>query len=755
MTDTPPPSLPRSSGLPPWMPLLVVAVAWLAQGAVLRNGWVWDDAIVVRDDPTIARGLAAVPELLVGRWGGRADDVGLFRPLVNATLAVESAIHGVSSPFPFHLTNLFLHGAVAVLLLAALHRLLPGRPVVASTAALLFAVHPLHTGTVSWIVARGDLLAAGFLLLAVLAWTRPRGLDAPAVALAALAWLAALLSKEMAIGLPIALLVIDVARLGGLRRALRTRWPAYAALVVPFVAWAWLRAGALDGLSMTTLNAPLASRDPVERVLVGCGALVRTAYKVLVPVGLSGDGMDDPVLTRGALLPAAYAVAALLVALAVVLPLVRRALGRAGAGDAALLLFVLLSLPVLQLVPIGAVFEDRFGYVPSLAGLVVVGIGVERLVSSRPFGLAPRVLASGACVVALAAAVPACWAVAADWRDDEAFSRALLRDDPGHVRALTRLGRHLVVAALSDRDVATALPVTAENRPVITARLASAAARTEEAVRLLERARSLPDGRRSAIVHWRLGDAYLALRAPRYEAAEDSYRRVLDSKLVRVGARRVPWSRVKDKTQVALPDRRDLAILFRNRALAAEGLTESERAARYTETAAEWYPSDPRDPERYRYVRQAGVLVWRHLDDPGRALPWLVEAARLAPSAERAAATADAEAARVAVRDRSKRLYDRAMAAQEAGPGRYGEALSLLAEAITVRPNFVAAYLWMARLYKYRGDYTSALAALADARAVLDQEKAQTGADADPKARAAVDELEQEIRRKQAEPEDK
>ena len=68
------------------MPLLVVAVAWLAQGAVLRNGWVWDDAIVVRDDPTIARGLAAVPELLSGRWGGRTDDVGLFRPLVNATL---------------------------------------------------------------------------------------------------------------------------------------------------------------------------------------------------------------------------------------------------------------------------------------------------------------------------------------------------------------------------------------------------------------------------------------------------------------------------------------------------------------------------------------------------------------------------------------------------------------------------------------------------------------------------------------------
>lgn len=185
-----------------------------------------------------------------------------------------------------------------------------------------------------------------------------------------------------------------------------------------------------------------------------------------------------------------------------------------------------------------------------------------------------------------------------------------------------------------------------------------------------------------------------------------------------------------------------MAILFRNRALAAEGSTEAERAARFTEAAAEWYPEDPRDPERYRYVRQAGVVVWRRLDDPGRALPWLAEAARLAPASERAAAVADADSARVAVRERSKRLYDRAMGAYELGADHYGEALSLFAEAITARPNFVAAYLWMARIYRYRGDFRSALAALSDARAVLDKEKAQTGAESDPKARETLDELE-------------
>ena len=669
------------------MPLLVVAVAWLAQGAVLRNGWVWDDAIVVRDDPTIARGLAAVPELLSGRWGGRTDDVGLFRPLVNATLAVEAELHGLSSPFPFHLTNLFLHGAVAVLLLAALHRLLPARPVVASTAALLFAAHPLHTGTVSWIVARGDLLAACFLLLAVLAWTRPRGLDASAVLLAALAWFAALLSKEMALGLPIVLLVIDVARLGGVGAAVRRRGVAYAALLVPLAGWWWLRSGALDGFAMTSLNAPLGLPRAVRAAARGLRG--PRAHRVEGARPRRPHGRRDERPRARARRPAAARLRR------------RRAPRLARGGRAAR--------------PSGARTGGRRGRgAPALRGALdprppdraarrrvrgPLRVRAEprgpRARGDRgraaPLGPAlrdgPRVLAPLACVVVLAAAVPACWAVAGDWRDDETFSRALLRADPGHVRALTRLGRHLVLEARRDRELAEALPVTPANRPLIGAHLASAAARTAEAVRLLERARSLPDGRRSALVSWRLGDAYMALREPRFEAAEEAYRRVLETKRVRVGPRRVPWNRVTDKTRVATADRRDLAMLFWNRALAADGIGEGERAAGFTEAAAEWYPEDARDPERYRYVRQAGVLVWRQLDDPGRALPWLVEAARIAPPSERAVASADADAARDAVRDRSKNLYDRGLVAYEQGPERYGEALSLFRETVAIRPN--------------------------------------------------------------------
>jgi Flp pilus assembly protein TadD len=74
---------------------------------------------------------------------------------------------------------------------------------IAAVTALLFAVHPVHAEAVAGIVGRAEILAAGFLLLGMLAML-PRG-DAftPARAgIAALFFLGALLSKETAVCYP-------------------------------------------------------------------------------------------------------------------------------------------------------------------------------------------------------------------------------------------------------------------------------------------------------------------------------------------------------------------------------------------------------------------------------------------------------------------------------------------------------------------------------------------------------------------------
>ena len=47
-----------------WMlPLLVLCGAWVAQGGVLENDWVRDDAALVRDNPVLHQGLRGLPDV--------------------------------------------------------------------------------------------------------------------------------------------------------------------------------------------------------------------------------------------------------------------------------------------------------------------------------------------------------------------------------------------------------------------------------------------------------------------------------------------------------------------------------------------------------------------------------------------------------------------------------------------------------------------------------------------------------------------
>jgi len=734
-----PPPLPsaRASfpGLPPWMPLLVVAMAWAAQGGVLRNGWVWDDAILVRDGSAVARGLAAIPSLLFGTWGGGDGiDVGLYRPFVGASLAVQASIHGVADPFPYHLLNLFVHGGVAVAFLALLHRLLPTRPVVTATAALVFAAHPLHTGTVSWIVARGDLLAALFCLLAALAWTRPRGLDLAAVLLTAVLWFLALLSKEMAVTLPLVLLGIDAWGRGrGVRAALAERWKGYAALVLPLAGYVALRRHAVGGF-VPEATAPLAGRAFLERVFVGSGALVRMAAKLAVPTGITGDASNDPVLASAhADLPFAYVLAFAGVVTLLLAAGVRRLRGRGGLATFSLVAFVVVSLPVLQLVPIGAVFEDRFAYLPSLALLPLLGLAAERLWTASP-----RIVGRTLLAVALATLVPASWAVAATWRDEAAFDRALLEDDPGHLKALDRLSRELLVAGLRERRADEALPGTPPkvHRPLQAASVEHVA----EALRLLERAHVGGAGRNNPSVLRSLGDAYLAQPTPRFGEAVLTYHDLLAIKRVRVAGRWVPWEQVPDIARVLPADRAAMAEIYDNLARAETGVAATEmldRVAQARELAARWTPDD------YERARLAGA-AWLAVDDPARALVRLERAARSAPASQSVAARAALTEAREAARRRAEAAFDEGTAANHKA-GAQTEALRAFEEAVRIDPAFAAAHVERARLLRYKGDFQGALEALRAATASMDAAKVRPDAQDRKLVQALVAQYEKEM----------
>ncbi|MBI4515369.1 MAG: hypothetical protein HY699_06085 [Deltaproteobacteria bacterium] len=166
--------------------LLSVAV----YSSTLRNGFIWDDPMIVeRQLPAFHdwRSLFLPPAEL--EFAGT-----YYRPLIFATYWFDNWL-GQGAPWAFHLTPVAAHVLVTLLVfLLGIGLRMAALP--AGLAAALFAVHPIHTESVAWMAGRSDVLAALFLLLAVLVlW---RGGRAGGVALAAGAVLLAMLCKETA-----------------------------------------------------------------------------------------------------------------------------------------------------------------------------------------------------------------------------------------------------------------------------------------------------------------------------------------------------------------------------------------------------------------------------------------------------------------------------------------------------------------------------------------------------------------------------
>src|ERR671912_541066 len=165
-----------------------VAVYWQA----LDAGFVGDDVMILHRLRTLT-GAAEVARFF------RAEFFEYYRPLGFVAHAADWAIAGADAR-QFHLTNLLLHTANAVLVLLIGRSLAPGTSA-GLIAALLFTLHASNHEAVVWISARFDLMAT-FFSLAALSWMVSGGRGS--VALPPVFFLLAVLSKEAAVAMPVA-----------------------------------------------------------------------------------------------------------------------------------------------------------------------------------------------------------------------------------------------------------------------------------------------------------------------------------------------------------------------------------------------------------------------------------------------------------------------------------------------------------------------------------------------------------------------
>ena len=194
----------------------------------LNNGFHFDDIHHIVDNKYL-RSLNNIPRFFIDIDTFSADSAvsgGHFRPLVLTSHAVSYAISG-ANPIGYHIVSLIFHVGSAFMLFLIVKAILSGVRqdisgvsgarndsagfFVALAAALIFAVHPFNSEAVNYITARSSLMSGFFYLLAFYCWVRYRGsLTSYFYLSSLLAFLLSLLSKEMAITLPLILFIYDL-----------------------------------------------------------------------------------------------------------------------------------------------------------------------------------------------------------------------------------------------------------------------------------------------------------------------------------------------------------------------------------------------------------------------------------------------------------------------------------------------------------------------------------------------------------------
>lgn len=194
--------------------LFVISVLLYAN--TFQHDFAQDDAIVITDNMFTTQGLEGLSGLFqydtfYGFFKEAGKDKlvsgGRYRPLTPAMFAVEYELFG-SNPAIMHILNALWYGLTTVILYLVLLQLFLRRGnwdkqlskwavyLIPLGAALLFAVHPIHTEVVANIKGRDEIMTLLGSLAAL--WFLLRGGLWPTV-LAAVSFFIALLSKENAI----------------------------------------------------------------------------------------------------------------------------------------------------------------------------------------------------------------------------------------------------------------------------------------------------------------------------------------------------------------------------------------------------------------------------------------------------------------------------------------------------------------------------------------------------------------------------
>lgn len=371
---------------------LVSLLTFLVYLPSLQNKFVcWDDAAYVTNNALIRSFnlrliKSAFLEFHAANW----------HPLTWISHALDYAVWGLN-PAGHHLTNNIVHATNSFLVVILTINLLevykarvdrddsttfidlPGMLLVGGFTGLLFGLHPLHVESVVWVAERKDLLCALFFMLSVIVYLKyvfgiSRNSESlfpcnNKLYLMSLGFFTlALLSKPMAVSLPVVLLILDwfpsqrIRSLLAFRNALIEKAPFVALSLLSSIVT--IQAQKAGGAMQLVKIVPLSTR-----LLVAARSLFAYIWKILLPLKL----LPFYPYPRDVSLPSAeYLFIFTLVFVSTVTCIVISRSQKLWFSLSAY--YVVTLMPVLGIVQVGAqAMADRYMYLPSLGPFLIAG----------------------------------------------------------------------------------------------------------------------------------------------------------------------------------------------------------------------------------------------------------------------------------------------------------------------------------------------------------------------------------------------
>jgi len=341
--------------------VLVLAFVIVIYHSAVKLGFTFDDLPLIVTNPYLRE------------WRHLFTVLGAGRAVRGFTFMLDYALWGLD-PAGFHLTNILLHIAGVILFYLLLFQLF-GQKRLPFLAAFIFAYHPIHSEAVIGIAHRKELLAMSFLCLSYLSYLR-WGQRSWGLGFSLIAYVLALLSKQVVLALPVLLLAQELIRPRTKLSRPRRFLPILPYFFLPALAFLLqFQDFRLFGRFQLVDFAEARYFKILATSLQNFPVYLRLAF---FPMHLTVDYYLPLVRSPWSLGPALGFVTLVSLVLLILLLLRRKPILAFG------LAWYLISLvPVLNLIPANAFLAERYLYIPS-AGICLFLAGLMEELVVRP-----------------------------------------------------------------------------------------------------------------------------------------------------------------------------------------------------------------------------------------------------------------------------------------------------------------------------------------------------------------------------------